>query len=291
MVKCSTSSSVSTRLPARLLGLPPEGGHRGARRRRRTERQEAAAQRAAPARAGAAFVAGVALLPGVYFWRSTRQRAGVKPSPGLYFQKAPRPAGATCELGQRVRGGGHQRLEHEHDVAHHEHLRVVVRQFPRLAGEVERQLLVLHGEAHLQTHLAQQSLFAVAEARAALPPEHQVRVTHRLAHAVEVVQRLRQPRRALGTVEPEVLRLHREGAHLEPERLHGAVRGAGVVLAEHGRVVAHAPAHDRVRHGRQARHRQQPRRVERARRRGLSVVLLKCASSSRRHRSSSACVS
>ena len=29
LVKCSTSSSVSTRLPARLLGLPPEGGHRG----------------------------------------------------------------------------------------------------------------------------------------------------------------------------------------------------------------------------------------------------------------------
>ena len=204
---------------------------------------------------------------------------GLEPLAGFEFPPQRGVAGPPpAELRERLGRRRHHRLEHEDDVAHHHHLRVVIPELARLPGEIEGQLALLHGESHLQAHLADEFSIALAETGAAFPAKHEVVLRrHRRAHPVEIIQHLRQSRGALGAVETKILRLHAEGSHLETERRRRPVGVARVVLAKRRGMIDDAKAKHRVGDGRQRRERQQPRGVEGSRggegeRRGAEVL-------------------
>ena len=213
-----------------------------------------------------ALITRVALFPRVNL-HASREPVRLEPLPGSVLPPQRGVPGAPpAKLGQRLGRGRHQRLEEEHDVAHHRHLGVVVTELPALAGEVEREFVGIHRKAHLQAHLRQEPRVPRAEIRRFLPPEHHVVICHRLLDPVEVVQHLRQPPRSLGAVEAEVLRLHPERSHLEPERRDRSVRVAAVVKAEGRGMVVHPETQNRIRRRRKGREGEESGRVERPRR-------------------------
>ena len=84
-------------MPARLLGLPPEGGHRG----RASPAPNRDARKPPPMadRHPGALVAGVALFPRVNL-HAPREGVRVEPSPGLYFHQS------AASRGRHLRSSG-----------------------------------------------------------------------------------------------------------------------------------------------------------------------------------------
>ena len=215
-------------------------------------REKTAAHRGPPS---GSLIPGIALFPRVNL-HAPREPVRLEAHTGFVFPPQSGVARAPpTKLGQRLRRRRHQRLEKKHDVTHHRHLRVVIPELPALAGEVERQFVGVHGETHLQAHLRQQLGIPGSEIGRFLPPEDDVVVGDGFLDAVEVVQHLGQPPGPLRAVKAEVLSLHAERPHLEPERSYRSVRVAAVVQAERRRVVGDPQAQHRVGNRREGRER------------------------------------